>query len=92
MIEIVAFLACLYPALSRTTVEQLNCIAMAIQAMTGRITMLGISRWTDAGGSYHNGATLFQHRYPLGNMFLALLPHASIPPEGGISHKRGTNV
>ena len=77
MIEIVAFLACLYPALSRTTVEQLNCIAMAIQAMTGRITMLGISRWTDAGDSYHNGATLFQHRYPLGNMFLALL-HARI--------------
>ena len=69
MIEIVSFLACLYPALSRTTVRQLSCIAMAILAMTGRVTMRGISRWTGDGGSYRTVQRFFSTVIPWGTLF-----------------------
>lgn len=35
-----------------TTIRRLGRITGALLAMTGRVTMLGISRWTDDGGSY----------------------------------------
>ncbi len=35
-----------------TTIRQLSRIALAMLAMTGRVTMLGLSRWTGTGGSY----------------------------------------
>src|SRR5687768_16403292 len=52
MIEILPFLACLAPVLTGATCQQLSRIALAMIAMSGRVTMLGISRWTGAGGSY----------------------------------------
>ena len=59
MIEIVSLLVCLYPAVSRTTIGQMSGVAMAILAMTGRVTMRGISRWTGAGGSYRTVQRFF---------------------------------
>jgi hypothetical protein len=35
-----------------TTIRQFSCIALGMLPMTGRVTMLGISRWTPQGGSY----------------------------------------
>ena len=35
-----------------TTLRQLAPIVRAMLAMTGRITMLGLSRWTGNGGRY----------------------------------------
>lgn len=52
MADIIAVLQCLDQSLSKTTLRQLGRIVPAILAMTGRVTMLGISRWTDQGGSY----------------------------------------
>ena len=40
-----------YPTLSRTNLRRLSRIVKALLAMTGRVTMLGISRWTGKGGS-----------------------------------------
>jgi putative transposase len=37
---------------SRTTLRQLSRIIPAMLAMSGRVTMLGLSRWTEKGGSY----------------------------------------
>ena len=51
MIEISALLACLSVCVDKTTINQLSVIVSAIIAMTGRVTMLGISRWTEKGGS-----------------------------------------
>ena len=42
----------LQPELPKTTARQLAKIVVALLAMTGRITQLGISRWTDKGASY----------------------------------------
>ncbi len=59
MTEIIALLACLSPCLDVTTQRRLACIIEAVLAMTGRVTMLGISRWTEAGGSYRTVQRFF---------------------------------
>src|SRR5258708_22243931 len=51
MPAILPLLLCLQPALSKTQCRQLAHIVVAVLSMTGRITQLGISRWTDKGGS-----------------------------------------
>jgi putative transposase len=52
MPDIIIVLQCLSQCLDKTTLRQLSCIVPAMLAMTGRVTMLGISRWTEKGGSY----------------------------------------
>lgn len=45
-----------------TTIRQFSTIALALLAMTGRVTMLGISRWTTKGGSYRTVQRFFSTR------------------------------
>jgi putative transposase len=52
MSDMIIVLQCLSQCLDKTTLGQLSCIVPAMLAMTGRVTMLGISRWTEKGGSY----------------------------------------
>jgi putative transposase len=53
MSEIITlFSSSLNPILNRTLLNQLILIAEAMIAMSGRVTMLGLSRWTEKGGSY----------------------------------------
>jgi len=50
--ELISLLYCLTLCLDHITQRRLACIAEAILTMTGRVTMLGISRWTEDSGSY----------------------------------------
>ena len=59
MVNILALLQCLAPVLPPTTLRQFCRIILALLAMTGRVTMLGISRWTEAGGSYRTVQRFF---------------------------------
>jgi len=60
MIDIIAVLHCLdQSSISKTTLRRLIVIVIALLAMTGRITMLGISRWTGEGGSYRTVQRFF---------------------------------
>ncbi len=53
MPDIIIVLQCLSQCVDSTTLRQLGHIVPAMLAMTGRVTMLGISRWTnEKGGSY----------------------------------------
>lgn len=52
MPDILPILLTLSPDLPKTSCRQLHRIVLAMLAMTGRITQLGISRWTEKGGSY----------------------------------------
>lgn len=52
MTEILTLLQVVQPLVSKTTLRQMSQVIQAILSMSGRITMLGISRWTEAGGSY----------------------------------------
>ncbi|MDE0313904.1 MAG: hypothetical protein OXM61_03300 [Candidatus Poribacteria bacterium] len=46
MIEIIALFHIFIPHLSATTIRQLYRVVFALLAMSGRVTMLNISRWT----------------------------------------------
>jgi putative transposase len=59
MFSIEALLQCLTVCLSGTSLRQLGVIVPAMLAMTGRVSMLGISRWTDEGGSYRTVQRFF---------------------------------
>lgn len=52
MSDIMMVFACLNQTLHPTTLRQLTVVAQAMLAMTGRVTMLGLSRGAGKGGSY----------------------------------------
>jgi len=52
MKEIIQVLSSLHNILDRKTFKQLGCLVESILSMTGRVTMLGMSRWSESGGSY----------------------------------------
>ena len=55
---------CLYPLLDRKIYAQLILVTRALLAMTGRITMRGISRWSAKGGSYRTIQRFFSSNLP----------------------------
>jgi putative transposase len=62
MNEIIATLSALSPHLNRRTLNQLTIIVEAVLAMTGRVTMLGLSRWAEKGGSYRTVQRFFKEK------------------------------
>ena len=54
-----ALLECLTLCTDTTTLRHLGLIVPALLSMTGRVTMLGISRWTEQGGSYRTVQRFF---------------------------------
>jgi putative transposase len=52
-----------------TTIRQFSRIALAMLAMTGRVSMLGISRWTGPGGSYRTVQRFFATVIPWASLF-----------------------
>jgi hypothetical protein len=75
MMNILALLQCLSPCLEATTVRQMSRIIPALLAMTGRMTMLGISRWTEKGGSYRTVQRFFHTVIPWATVFWLFFHH-----------------
>src|SRR3712207_1716107 len=69
MPDIVALLRCLYACVTLTTVRQLSRITVGLLTMTGRVTMLGIARWTGDGGSYRPVQRCFATALPWARLF-----------------------
>ena len=69
MVAILPLLLCLQPEVSMTTIRQFSRIAEALLAMTGRVTMRGISRWTAKGGSYRTVQRFFTTLLPWATLF-----------------------
>jgi putative transposase len=67
--DILALLQCLHPAVSSTTLRQCSRIIAALLVMTGRVTMLGLSRWTGKGGSYRTVQRFFAQTLPWATLF-----------------------
>src|SRR5215831_622925 len=67
--DMVALLQCLQPYVPATTLHQFSRIVRALLVMTGRITMLGISRWAGKGGSYRTVQRLFSTVLPWAMLF-----------------------
>jgi putative transposase len=60
MPEIVPLLVCLNELLTPTTTRQLRQIVFALLCSPDRVTMLGLSRWTERGGSYRTIQRFYQ--------------------------------
>ena len=75
MIDLAAALLCLNPVLTNTALSQLTCIAKAIFSMSGRVTMLGISRWTNKGGSYRTVQRFFGSVLPWATLHWFFIRH-----------------
>ena len=75
MIDLAASLLCLNPVLTHTALSQLTCIAKAILSMSGRVTMLGISRWTNKGGSYRTVQRFFNSVLPWAHLHWFFIRH-----------------
>jgi putative transposase len=50
--EILALLQNIAPFLEPVTFNQMSQVVFGMLVISGRITMRGISRWTETGGSY----------------------------------------
>lgn len=69
MMNILALLQSIQPYLSTTDLRRLSRIVQALLSMTGRVTMLGISRWAGKGGSYRSVQRFFNTLIPWTEMF-----------------------
>ena len=67
--DIVALCQCLRPHVTATTLRQLSRIVAALLVMTGRVTMLGLSRWAGPGGSYRTVQRFFSQALPWAMLF-----------------------
>ena len=72
MNEITTILTCLHPLLDTNTYGHLQIISQTLLVMTGRITMLGISRWAEKGGSYRTVQRFFIKDILWGSLNLAI--------------------
>ena len=83
MVDIVALLHCLQPHVTATTLRQCSRIAFAMLVMTGRVTMLGISRWAGKGGSYRTGQRFFATVIPWATLLWVFFRHHVYRPGEG---------
>jgi putative transposase len=81
--DILACLQCLQSTVTRTTLRQCRCIAMAMLVMTGRVTMLGLSRWAGPGGSYRTVQRFFATVMPWATLFWVFFRHHVYRSEDG---------
>lgn len=68
--DIISLLACFRPLVSAVTLRHFSLIIPAVLTMTGRVTMLGISRWTEKGGSYRTIQRFFATTLPWGELLI----------------------
>src|SRR5215467_10089728 len=81
MVDMVALFQCLQPHVTATTVRQCSRITWAMLVMTGRVTMLGISRWAGKGGSYRTIQRFFAQALPWAVLFWVFFRQHVYRPE-----------
>src|SRR5215472_17519021 len=81
--DMVALLQCLQPYVPAATLRQCSRIALAMLVMTGRVTMLGISRWAGKGGSYRTVQRFFATVLPWAMLFWVFFRHHVYRPGEG---------
>ena len=79
--NILSFFACFETLVASATLGQLAVISQAILTLTGRITMLSISRWAERGGSYRTIQRFFSTVLPWNEMFAGFFETHLFNPE-----------
>jgi putative transposase len=75
MDDITVLLQPIQTFVSGTVVRRLSRIMTAMLAMTGRVTMLGLSRWAGRGGSYRSVQRFFYALFPWAEVFWHFFRH-----------------
>ena len=75
MTDIISLLVCLDQSVDGTTLKQLSRIIVAMLTMSGRVTMMGISRWSEKGGSYRTVQRFFGKMLPWASMSWLFVRH-----------------
>jgi hypothetical protein len=73
--DILALLQPIEDSLSKTTLRQMSRIIIAMLAMTGRVTMLGVARWAGKGGSYRTVQRFYNTAIPWPQVFWQFFRH-----------------
>jgi len=79
--NILALLQCLHSTVPSTTLRQFSRVVTALLVMTGRVTMLGISRWAGQGGSYRTVQRFFSQALPWAMLFWVFFRHHIYRPD-----------
>lgn len=82
MSEIIALTTCLTPHLSGTSLRQLRHIIFALLCISGRVTTLGLSRWTERGGSYRTLQRWIQTPLDWGMLLWTVVRVHLLDPDG----------
>ena len=80
--DILALLQPIQNSVSKTTIRQLSRLIPAMIAITGRVTMLGLSRWTEKGGSYRTIQRFFCTVIPWAQVFWAFFCEHLLDQQG----------
>jgi putative transposase len=67
--DILALLQSIEGNITKTTLRQMSRVIKAMLAMTGRVTMLGLSRWAEDGGSYRTIQRFYNTAIPWAQVF-----------------------
>jgi putative transposase len=81
MVDIGALCQCLHPHVTATTLRQFSRIVAAMLVITGRVTMLGLSRWAGNGGSYRTVQRFFSTVIPWATLFWVFFRQHVYRPE-----------
>ena len=68
--DILTLFSCCSTLTTSTSVRQLAIIAQAMLTMTGQVTMLNLSRWTDKGGSQRTLQRFYATSLPWGELLV----------------------
>ena len=75
MLQIITLFSCFGTCLTPTTLRQLSGIVVALLTLTGRVTMKGIARWSEQGGSYRTVQRFFSTVHPWGQLLWLFFMH-----------------
>jgi putative transposase len=81
--DMLALLQCLQPHVTVTTLRQFHRLALALLGMTGRVTMLGLSRWAGHGGSDRTVQRFFSTVLPWATLFWVFVRQHGYRPGDG---------
>lgn len=81
MSDIIVIFECLSQCIDKTRLRQLGKIVLGLLAMTGRVTMLGISRWTEDGCSYRTIQRFFSSSIVWAKVNWCFIRHHLLAPE-----------
>ena len=81
MPDMMLVVACLSQCLDPTTLRPLSRVTEAMLAMTGRVTMRGISRWAGKGGRYRTIQRFFTTGLSWATLPWVLIRHQLLEPD-----------